>query len=144
MWLNDDTQEADCRHQKIKNKSEKVKHLVSFLLQLTYRKKFKSTLLYFYPKFVLVWTLSSILIFLIILLPTFLPTKAGDVGAYASNNLNFSVINTLILHVEGCKDLWINVNYLKLKLNTLLQLYIAIHRIIIMPFLKHLIRTYNH
>ena len=37
------------------------------------------------------------------------PTKAGKVGAYVSNNLEFSENETLNLDIEGCEDLWLEV-----------------------------------
>ena len=36
-------------------------------------------------------------------------TKAGGVGAYVSNNLKFSENETLSLDIEGCEDLWLEV-----------------------------------
>ena len=43
------------------------------------------------------------------------PTKAGDVGAYISDHLNFTVNETLNLGVNGCADLWLNVSFPNIK-----------------------------
>ena len=49
------------------------------------------------------------------------PTKASGVGAYVSNNLKFSENETLNLDIEGCEDLWLEVNYKDRGLNTFSQ-----------------------
>ena len=43
------------------------------------------------------------------------PTKAGDVGAYISNHLSFTVDETLNLGVNGCENLWLNVSFPNIK-----------------------------
>ena len=37
--------------------------------------------------------------------------KAGDVGAYFSNNLLVSVEDDFRLYVQGCEDLWFDVKF---------------------------------
>jgi len=37
-------------------------------------------------------------------------TKAGGVGACISTLLNYSVNNRLSLNIQGCEDLWVNVD----------------------------------
>ena len=43
------------------------------------------------------------------------PTKAGGVGAYISDHLNFTVNETLKLRVNGCEDLWLNISFPNIK-----------------------------
>ena len=43
------------------------------------------------------------------------PTKAGGVGAYISDHLNFTVNETLKLGVNGCEDLWLNISFPNIK-----------------------------
>ena len=45
------------------------------------------------------------------------PTRAGGVGAYISNILNFTINENLSLSVAGCKDLWININFPSRKIS---------------------------
>ena len=42
-------------------------------------------------------------------------TKAGGVGAYISDHLNFTVNKTLKLGVNGCEDLWLNISFPNIK-----------------------------
>jgi len=42
-------------------------------------------------------------------------TKAGGVGAYVSDLLNFTINDTLKLNVNGCEDLWLNVTFSNIK-----------------------------
>ena len=43
------------------------------------------------------------------------PTKAGGVGAYISDHLNFTVNETLKLGVNGCEDMWLNISFPNIK-----------------------------
>ena len=43
------------------------------------------------------------------------PTKAGGVGAYISDHLNFTVNETLKFGVNGCEDLWLNISFPNIK-----------------------------
>ena len=45
------------------------------------------------------------------------PTKAGGVGAYISNILNFTINENLSVNVAGCKDLWIKVDFPSRKIS---------------------------
>ena len=45
------------------------------------------------------------------------PTKAGGVGAYISNILNFTIKDNLSLNVTGCEDLRINVEFPSRKIS---------------------------
>ena len=44
-------------------------------------------------------------------------TRAGGVGAYISNILNFTINENLSLNVAGCEDLWINVDFPSRKIS---------------------------
>ena len=44
-----------------------------------------------------------------------IPTKAGGVGVYISNQLNFTVNETLKLGVNVCEDPWLNISFPNLK-----------------------------
>ena len=43
------------------------------------------------------------------------PNKAGDVGAYVSRSLKFSENESLHLQIQGCKDLWFDVEIARLQ-----------------------------
>ena len=43
------------------------------------------------------------------------PTKAGDVGAYVSRSMKFSENESLRLQIQGCEDLWFDVEIPGLK-----------------------------
>ena len=45
------------------------------------------------------------------------PIRAGGVGAYISNILNFTTNENLSLNVAGCEDLWINVDFPSRKIS---------------------------
>ena len=45
------------------------------------------------------------------------PTRAGGVGVYISNILNFTINENLSLNVAGCEDLWINVDFPSRKIS---------------------------
>ena len=37
------------------------------------------------------------------------PTQCGGVGVYLSDDLNYSIRNDLSLNLEGCEDLWLEL-----------------------------------
>ena len=51
------------------------------------------------------------------------PTKAGGVGAYISTALNFKINNDFHLQVQGCEDLWIDIEFSNQKTYTFSVIY---------------------
>ena len=51
------------------------------------------------------------------------PTKAGGVGAYISTTLNFKINDDFCLQVQGCEDLWIDIELSNHKTYTFSVIY---------------------
>ena len=49
------------------------------------------------------------------------PTKAGGVGAFVSNNLKFSEIESWSVDIKGCEEFDLKLSYKDRDLNTFLQ-----------------------
>ena len=51
------------------------------------------------------------------------PTKAGGVGAYIYTALNFKINNDFHLHVQGCEDLCLDIEFSNHKTYTFSVVY---------------------
>ena len=76
-----------------------------------------------YPTFYI----SNVYISNVLTYPTFTyptsPTKAGGVGAYISNVFDFSLNENLQLQVQGCEDLWFEIELNSCKMYTFAVIY---------------------
>ena len=51
------------------------------------------------------------------------PSKAGGAGAYISTALNFKINNDFHLQMQGCEDLWIDIEFSNHKTYTFSVIY---------------------